>query len=175
MRMNAAMPGCFPVLQTKGVGLTGLVGAASLAVVLLLAFGISTLRGSVEGGAAGVTFGLLAAATALGSFLLGYSAGDEVADLLTAMGKRARQAERRYLKVAGSKAVQRRAEAEEAARSIQTEFMLRGQAAAWRVESLSWRIQRNNAQIFGHGFPAEDHVVGRRDRQRCECVGGDER
>jgi hypothetical protein len=47
-----------------------------------------------------------------------------------------------------------RAEAEEGARSIQAEYQLRGQAAAKRVKSLGWRVQRRNPQVLGHGYPA---------------------
>ncbi|MGW0821949.1 hypothetical protein [Streptomyces sp. NPDC002845] len=159
----------------KGLGLVGLVGVVSLGVVLLVAFGIFTLRDSVEGGAAGVTFGCLGAATALASYLLAFSAGDEVSDLVYAKEKRARRAEARYQRLASSSAVRQRAEAEEAARSVQTESVLRGQAAAWRMEALNWRVQRQNPQILGHGFPADGHVVGRRDRQHFEYVNGDER
>ncbi|RFS84149.1 hypothetical protein D0T12_18500 [Actinomadura spongiicola] len=156
----------------RGAGLVGLVGVVSLVVAALLAVGIALLRTSTEGIAAGAMFGLLAAATALASFLLGYWAADEVADLVATLGKRARRAERRYLQVAKSKAIMQRAETEEAARSVRMECALRGQAAARRVASLSWRIQRNNPQVFGHGFPAEDHVVGRRDRPSPDAWDG---
>ncbi|WP_267244034.1 hypothetical protein [Streptomyces sp. PR69] len=159
----------------KGLGLVGLVGVVSLGVVLLAASGVYVLRGITEGAAAGLTFGCLAAATAAGSFLLGFSAGDEVSDLVYAKERRARRAEARYQKLAASSAVKQRAEAEEAARSVQTESVLRGQAAAWRMEALNWRVQRNNPQVLGHGFPAEGHVVGRRDRQHFEHVNGDVR
>jgi hypothetical protein len=151
----------------SGVGIIKLVGLLSLTVVLLLAVGIGTLRASVEGQAAGLTFGLLAAATAMGSLLLGYWATDEVADLLATTAKRVRQAERRHLKLAAARAPKVGAQAKEAARSIQTEYQLRGQAAAKRVESLGWRVLRNNVQVFGHGSPAGDQggVIGRRTRR----------
>ncbi|MCA1705337.1 MAG: hypothetical protein LC808_19600, partial [Actinobacteria bacterium] len=55
-----------------GVGLVKLIGLLSITVVALLAVGIFALRSGIEGGLSGVTFGLLAAATAMGSGLLGY-------------------------------------------------------------------------------------------------------
>ncbi len=54
---------------TKGIGIVKLIGLLSLLVVALLGVGIFTLRSSVEGSASGLTFGLLAAATAIGSGL----------------------------------------------------------------------------------------------------------
>lgn len=152
----------------RGVGLVGLVGLVSLAVVLLLASGIFILRASTEGSAAGLMFGLLAAATALGSFLLGYSAADEVADLLAATAKRATQAEKRHLKLAASPVFTAQAKAEATARSLREEHRLRGQAAGKRFESLAWRVQRRHPEVFGHGYPAGEQsgVIGRRTRRR---------
>jgi hypothetical protein len=151
----------------NGGSIVKLISFFSLVVVALLAVGIFNLRSSIEGSASGLTFGLLAAATAIGSGLLGYSATDEVADLLAAMAKRAQKAEQRYLKLVKSSAFRDKAQAEEAARSIRDEYQLRGQAAGKRVESLSWRVQRRNPQVFGHGFPAGEQggVIGRRTRR----------
>ncbi|MDL2081964.1 hypothetical protein QNN03_36620 [Streptomyces sp. GXMU-J15] len=150
-----------------GGRISRLVGFLSLVVMALLAVGIFNLRGSTEGTASGLTFGLLAAATAIGSGLLSYSAADEVADLLAGMEKRTSKAERRYLKLANSRAFRNKARAEEAARSIRDEYQLRAQAAGKRVESLSWRVQRRNPQVLGHGFPVGEQggVIGRRTRR----------
>ncbi|MEV1116154.1 hypothetical protein AB0I91_13865 [Actinosynnema sp. NPDC049800] len=151
----------------KGMALVRLVGLLSLLVVALLALGIATLRSGIEGIEAGVTFGLLAAATALGSGLLGYAAADEVADLVGTMENRLRRAIKRHLKLASSPAPRQRARALEEARSIKSEYQLRGQGAAKRVESLSWRVQRNNTHVLGHGFPAGEPsgVIGRKARR----------
>jgi len=152
---------------TKGIGIVKLIGLLSLLVVALLGVGIFTLRSSVEGSASGLTFGLLAAATAIGSGLLGYAVADEVADLLDTFAKRVRRAEKRHLTLAGSKALKLRARAIEAARSIHAEYQLRGLAAGKRVESLSWRVLRRNPQVVGHGFPTGEQsgVIGRRLRR----------
>jgi len=154
-------------VSDKGLSIVKLIGFFSLVVVALLAVGVFNLRASIEGSASGLTFGLLAAATAIGSGLLSYSAADEVADLLAGMAKRAQKAEHRYLKLAKSSAFRGKAQAEESARSILDEYQLRGQAAAKRVESLSWRVQRRNPQVLGHGFPVGEQggVIGRRTRR----------
>lgn len=151
----------------SGRGIVTLVGLLSLVVVALLAVGIFTLRSSIEGTAAGVTFGLLAAATAIGSGLLSYSAADEVADLLAAMAKRAARTEKRYLELATAALPRVQAEAEATGRSIAVEYQLRGQAAGQRFESLAWRVQRQNPHVLGHGYPTGEQsgVIGRRARR----------
>jgi hypothetical protein len=150
-----------------GGGIVKLVGIVSLLVVVLMMAAIFCLRTSVEGSASGLTFSLLAGATALASGLLGYAAADEVADILAASAKRVREAERRHQVHAGALAIRVHAEATEAARSIQAEHQHRGQAATKRMESLRWRILRRNPQIFGHGFPSGESsgVIGRRNRR----------
>jgi hypothetical protein len=151
----------------QGIGIVKLIGFLSATVVALLAVGIFSLRTSIEGSSSGLTFGVLAAATAIGSVLLGYSAADEVADLLATMAKRVHRAERRHLNLADTWAAKTNAVATETARSIRAEYQLRGQAAARRVESLSWRVLRRNPQVFGHGYPAGEQggVIGRRSRR----------
>lgn len=150
-----------------GRGVVALVGLLSLTVVALLGVGIFVLRSSIEGAAAGLTFGLLAAATAIGSALLNYAAADQVADLLAAMAKRATRAEKRYLALATAALPKMQAEAEATARSIQAEYRLRGQAAGRRFESLAWRVQRRNPHVLGHGYPTGEQsgVIGRRVRR----------
>jgi hypothetical protein len=153
--------------SSGGSGIVKLVGGLSILVALLMAMAVFTLRSSVEGSASGLTFGLLAATTAIGSGLLGYSAADEIADLLATTAKRVRQAEARHQTLAGVAVVRVRAEADEAARSIRTEYQHRGQAAGKRLESLRWRVLRRNPQVVGHGLPTGEPtgIVGRRARR----------
>ncbi|GAA4536566.1 hypothetical protein [Amycolatopsis samaneae] len=150
-----------------GMGIVALTGLVSIAVVGFIAIGVGTLRASTDGSAAGTTFGLLAAATALASGLLGYSATDDVADLLDTLAKRVRYAEARHLELASSEAMQQRARALVTANSLSDEHALRGQAAAHHMDSLSWRIQVRNPAVLGHGFPAGEQggVIGRRPRR----------
>lgn len=150
-----------------GTGVVKFVGALSLLVVVLMAVAIAALRSVVEGSEAGLTFGLLAAITAIGSALLGYAAADEVADLLAAKTRRVREAEAHHRVLARSNAIRVRAQADETARSLHAEYEHRAQAASYRVESLSWRILRRNPQVMGHGLPNGDAtgIVGRRPRR----------
>ncbi|REE94737.1 hypothetical protein DFJ69_0087 [Thermomonospora umbrina] len=153
--------------RDRGARLVGLAGLLSLVVMALLSVGIFILRASTEGTAAGAMFGCLAAATAMGSFLLGYASADEVADLLYAYQRRARSAERHFRRLGSASVLRRQAEAAEAARSLGVEHQARGLAATQRVEALAWRIQHNNAVVTGHGFAAGEAggVIGRRRRQ----------
>ncbi|WNV83473.1 hypothetical protein [Umezawaea sp. Da 62-37] len=155
------------IAKSDGLGIVKLVGLLSLLVVVLVAIGVYALRTSIEGQTAGLTFGLLAAATAVGSGLLSYFAADEVADQLATMAKRARTSERRYLKLAKSGALRSQATAEATRTSLSVEAGARGAAAAKRVESLRWRVARRNPQVLGHGFPAgqPEGVIGRRPRR----------
>jgi hypothetical protein len=150
-----------------GTGIVRLVALLSLLVVVLVAAGVFTLRGSIEGGAAGTTFGLLAAATALGSLLLGYASADEVADLITHAATRAHKAEKQHRTLAAAAPLRDQAEAAEAARSLRAEHLLRGRAAGKRVEALGWRVLRRTPGVFGHGYPAGDTsgIIGRRTRR----------
>lgn len=153
--------------SNDGVGIVKLTGGLSLLVVALIAVGIFALRAAIEGSISGLTFGLLAAATALGSGLLAYAASDDVADLLATMGKRVTHAEKRYLALANHKAAVGKAVHAATAGSIQAEAKQRGEAAARRVESLGWRVQRNNPGALGHGFaPGESRgAIGWRARR----------
>jgi hypothetical protein len=151
----------------SGMGVVKLVSLLSFLVILLLMVGIFALRSAVEGTTSGLTFSLLAAATALGSGLLGYSAADEVADLLATLAKRVQRAEKRHQALARATAIRIYAESAATARSIQAEHQHRGRAAHQRIMSLLWRILRRNSQVFGHGFPSGDSggVIGRRTRR----------
>lgn len=151
----------------SGMGIVKLIGFVSVFVAALLAMAVFALRSSVEGSASGLTYCLIALATALASGLLGYQAADEVADLLATYAKQVKQAERHHRRLAGDKAIRARAQAVEAARSIQAEAALRGQAASKRVESLSFRILRRNPGVAGHGYPTGETsgVIGRRTRR----------
>jgi hypothetical protein len=150
-----------------GMNIVKLVGLVSLTVVGLIALGVGSLRASIEGSAAGTTFGMLAAATALASGLLSYSAADDVADLLDMLAKRVRRVEAHHLQLAGSAPLIRQATALTTARSLVDEHALRGQAAAEHMESLAWHIHVQNPTVLGHGFPAGEQggVIGRRPRR----------
>ncbi|TNC23709.1 hypothetical protein [Amycolatopsis alkalitolerans] len=156
----------------KTPGIVKLIGFVSVLVAALLAVAVFALRSSVEGSSSGLTYALIAFATALASGLLGYQAADEVADLLATYVKQVKRAERHHRQLAGDTAIADRAEAVEAARSTQAEAALRGQAASKRVASLSFRILRRNPGAVGHGYPSGDAsgVIGRRARRNGGAV-----
>jgi hypothetical protein len=149
-----------------GVGVMRFIGLLSVLIVAMFSIAIMALRQSVEGGAAGLTFGLLAAATAVGSGVLSYSAADEVADVLTTTAKRVRRAETRHRALASAHALRARGEADAAAHSISTEYGHCGRAAQQRIESLGFRVLRRNPQVVGHGIPTGEQtgIVGRTRR-----------
>jgi hypothetical protein len=137
----------------------------SLVVVLIISIGVFSLRLSVEGMTSGIAFGMLAAATALGSFLANYSYTDEIADYLARTERVCKKAIKAHRKLAADPAIQQRAAALATAASIKTEHAHRGQAAWWQLHALSQRILRRNPGVAGHG-PAAEHseVIGRRFR-----------
>ncbi|TDD28364.1 hypothetical protein E1218_07540 [Kribbella turkmenica] len=148
-----------------GISTLKLVGALSGAVVAIISVGIFCLRLSVEGLTSGIAFGMLAAATALGSFLANYSYADEIADYLARAERTYAKAIKTHHKLAADPAIQNRAEALATAASIKAEHAHRGRAAWWQLQALSRRILRRNPGVAGHGAadePAE--VIGRRFR-----------
>ncbi|WP_432948235.1 hypothetical protein ACQPXM_13165 [Kribbella sp. CA-253562] len=148
-----------------GVSIIKLVGALSAAIVLIISVGIFCLRTSVEGITSGIAFGMLAAATALGSFLANYSYADEIAEYLARTERTYAKAIKAHRKLAADPAIQKRAEALAGAASIKAEHAHRGRAAWWQLHALSQRILRRNPGVAGHGTAAEPvEVIGRRFR-----------
>jgi hypothetical protein len=150
-----------------GLGLTKIVGGVSLTVVVLVAIGVFALRAGTEGLLAGVTFGALAAATALGSFVSSYVHGDEVADLIGSYRKRYDAARRRHRGLARNRDLSRHASAVEESTSIWREHDARGRAAAQKVTALKYRMLRRNPQVVGHGEATTQSsgLIGRRARK----------
>lgn len=142
-----------------------LIGLLSASVVLLIALGVFALRTSVEGALAGLTFGGLATATALASFVSSYVHADEVADLIGTYAKGYRKAEKHLLTLAGSKALAITSADTARVGSIVQENERRSVGAAHEVDALKHRMLRQNPQVVGHGFAttAAD-PVGRRVR-----------
>ena len=144
-----------------------LIAALGLAIVVLVAVAVFALRTATEGLLAGMTFGALAAATALGSFVSCYVHADEVADLLAGYRRRHLAAMRRHQRLAGSRALSRAAASTVEADSVLREHEQRGQAASLRVGALKFRMLRRNPQVVGHGSGSEPEVhglIGRRNR-----------
>ncbi|MFI5709009.1 hypothetical protein [Kribbella sp. NPDC051620] len=148
-----------------GVSTMKLVGALSGTIVAIISVGIFCLRLSVEGLTSGIAFGMLAAATALGSFLANYSYADEIADYLARTERMCTKAIKAHRKLAADPSIRHRAEALADAASIKTEHTHRGRAAWWQLHALSQRILRRNPGVAGHGVAAEQpEIIGRRFR-----------
>ncbi len=148
-----------------GVSTMKLVGALSATIIAIISIGIFCLRLSVEGMTSGIAFGMLAAATALGSFLTNYSYADEIADFLARSERACKKAIQAHRKLAADPAIRQRAEALADAASSKTEHTHRGRAAWWQLQSLSQRILRRNPGVAGHGMAAEHpEIIGRRFR-----------
>jgi uncharacterized membrane protein len=144
-----------------------LVAVVGGAIVVLVAVAIFALRTTTEGLMAGLTFGALGAATALGSFVSCYVHADDVADLLASYRKRHLSAMRRHRHLAGAHALAQMAAASVEAESVVREHELRGEAASLRVGALKFRMLRRNPQVVGHGVNTdlEAHgLIGRRNR-----------
>lgn len=136
-------------------------------IVVLVAMAVFALRTSTEGLMAGLTFGALAGATALGSFVNCYVHADEVADLLDGYRARYLTAIRRHRRLAGARRIATVAAASAEAASLVREHQERGQAAGLRVGAAKFRMLRRNPQVVGHGSPTglDAHgLVGRRHR-----------
>ncbi|MEV8375177.1 hypothetical protein AB0P21_20760 [Kribbella sp. NPDC056861] len=147
-----------------GVSIMKMVGFISVAVVVIIAMGIVSLRLSVEGMASGIAFGGMAAATALGSFVSTYSYADDVADLLASLERSLKKAIANYNKLAASPVFVRHAEAIEMAKSLRDEHSHRGEAAKWYLVALSKLALSKNPGVAGHGVGRKPSSTGRRLR-----------
>lgn len=147
-----------------GLSITKIVMGISVTIVVLVAVAVFALRAGTEGLLAGFTFGGLAAATALGSFVSSYVHADEVADLLATYEKRYRRAQRRHLRLASARVLSRHASAVGEVNSILREYKARGSAAHQKVVALKYRMLARNPQVVGHGEAVPETVIGRRSR-----------
>ena len=150
-----------------GLAVTKLVAGISLTIVVPVAIAVFALRTGTEGLLAGVTFGGLAAATALGSFVSSYVHGDEVADLIGNYRKRYHAATRRHRRLGRNRDLSRQARALEKSSSISREYDRRALAASHRVTASKYRMLRRNPQVVGHGEGTTETsgVIGRRSRK----------
>lgn len=147
-----------------GRSITKIVVGISATIVVLIAVAVFALRTGTEGLLAGFTFGGLAAATALGSFISSYVHADEVADLIATFYKTYQRALRFHLRLASARALSRHAGAAGEVESIRREYQARGNAAHQKVVALKYRMLGRNPQVVGHGEALPETVIGRRSR-----------
>lgn len=125
-----------------------LVGAL---IVLLVSVGIFALRTTIEGPISGLTFGGLAAAIALASFINSWHHADAVADLVESAHNEALRDDRRHRRLASTKMIRRAEHAGAQEKSIVSEHHHRGLAAAAHIEADKYRALMASPDVVGHG------------------------
>ncbi|MDM2096416.1 hypothetical protein PP348_20290 [Mycobacteroides abscessus] len=120
-------------------------------IAVLVAVGIFALRTTIEGPLSGITFGALAAAIALASFINSWYHADAVADVIESAHHDAVQADRRHRHLATSHRVRNAEHAASQAKSVVTEYTHRGLAAAAHVEADKYRALLASPDVVGHG------------------------
>jgi hypothetical protein len=139
-----------------GEYLVKLMVFGSLTIVVLLGIGILMLRSTTEGAAAGVVFGMIAVAVAIGSWVNTYHYTDELADKVEAAEEHAHRTSDHHQKLMAMPARATVAKALATAESIEKEYGELGWAAHNRVMATVYAWHAGRANIFGHGHaPAQ--------------------
>ncbi|PEG33891.1 hypothetical protein CQY20_28415 [Mycolicibacterium agri] len=133
--------------------LTGAVWVIATLVAIFVSVGVFALRTAVEGPLAGVTFGALAAAIAMASFINSWYHADAVADVIESAYRKHVGADRRHRRLAGSRAIKQAESATAQGRSIIAEHDHRGRAASARIAAMKYRALLASPDVVGHGPP----------------------
>lgn len=120
-------------------------------IVLFVSIGVFTLRTTIEGALSGLTFGALAAAIAMASFINSWYHADAVADVVDSAGHDARQADRRHRRLAKLRGIKKSEKADFQGNSIITEHTHRGLAAAAHLDAEKYRTLQASPDVVGHG------------------------
>jgi hypothetical protein len=129
----------------------------SLTIVVLLGIGIFMLRSSTEGLAAGVVFGMIAVAVAMGSWVNTFHYTDELADKVEQAEEHSHRTTRYHQKLMALPARSIVAKAEASAKSIEKEYEDLGWAAYRRVVATVYGWHAARPTIFGHGMAPGQH------------------
>jgi len=147
------------------MSVTKIAVGVMLTIAAILGIGIFALRSDLEGTLAGLSFALLAIATALGSGVNAYMHADLVADLIGSYKATYAQALKRHTALSEVPALAVHPAAAEEADSVGREHDALGEAAARRVTGMKWGVLRRNPHVFGHGEAAPSlGIVGRLPR-----------
>lgn len=120
--------------------------------ISLLVFGtVLALRSTTEGTAAGLSYGCLATAIALASWVNTYFFTCEVSDLIDSYYADWRKAEKRLDKATHDKALRTHLLSLREAESIRRENAAKGEAAAHRIKAEGYGILVRSTGIAGHG------------------------
>jgi hypothetical protein len=156
------------------LSVTKIAVGVMLTIAAILGIGIFALRSDLEGTKAGLSFALLAIATALGSGVNAYMHADLVADLIGSYQATYTRALKRHTRLSEASALAVHPAAQEEADSVAREHDALGQAAVARVTSMKWGVLRRNPHVFGHGETVPNlGAVGRRPRTDIHLVGGE--
>jgi len=123
--------------------------AASIA--LFVSVGVFALRTTIEGALSGLTFGALAAAIAMASFINSWYHADAVADVIESAQHDGRQADRCHRRLASLSGIKKAEKAGFQSDSIVTEHTHRGLAAAAHLDAAKYRALQASPDVVGHG------------------------
>ncbi|MCX2934666.1 hypothetical protein ORI20_30820 [Mycobacterium sp. CVI_P3] len=143
---------------SKSTRLHAVVFAVAALIAILVAVGIFALRTAIEGPLSGMTFGGLAAAIALASFVNSWYHADAVADVIESAEHEALKADHRHRQLASGRLVHRAEQAASQEKSIITEYTHRGLAAAAHIEADKYRALLASPDVVGHG-PAKQAPI----------------
>ncbi|MDX1870710.1 hypothetical protein SBI67_01125 [Mycolicibacterium sp. 120266] len=134
---------------------TGVYVVAGL-IAVLVSLGVFALRTGIEGALSGLTFGGLAAAIALASFINSWFHADAVADVVESAEHHAHAADRRHRQLAGTRVIRTADQAAAQQKSVITEHTHRGLAAAAHIETEKYRALLASPDVVGHGPAPQD-------------------
>ncbi|OYN77674.1 hypothetical protein CG716_17420 [Mycolicibacterium sphagni] len=135
----------------KGQRLHTAVFVIAALIALFVTIGVFALRTAIEGSLSGLTFGALATAIALASFINSWHHADPVADLVESAKHDADVADRRHRRLASGRVVGQAEQAGAHENSVTTEYTHRGLAAAAHIEADKFRALLASPDVVGHG------------------------
>jgi hypothetical protein len=158
-----------------GECLVKLMVYGSLTIIVLLGIGIFMLRSTTEGADAGVVFGMIAIAVAMGSWVNTYHYTDELADHVEQAEEHAHRTTEHHRNLMAMPARAIVAKALATAKSIEKEYEELAQAAYRRVLATVIAFQASRPAIYGHGWapgqsPAPPASAGETRQAQPETV-----
>jgi hypothetical protein len=137
-----------------GKRLHAVVFVIAALIAVFVAGGIFALRCAIEGPLSGLTFGMLAAAIAMASFINSWYHTDPVADVIESAHCDALSADRRHRRRSNGRLIKSAKQAASQEKSIVTEHTHRGLAAAAHIEADKYRALLASPDVVGHGPPS---------------------
>lgn len=120
-------------------------------IALFVSVGIFALRTAIEGSLSGLTFGALAAAIAMASFINSWYHADAVADIVESAQHDAYAADRRHRRLSTLRRINKANKADFHGNSVITEHTHRGLAAAAHLDAEKYRALQASPDVVGHG------------------------